>query len=223
MNLLFYDTETSGLPLWDRPSDDPAQPHIASVAMLLTSETGVNRGGANLLITPEGWTMPAEMEAINGLTQSILEQFGVSWSIAADLFRAYANTAGLVIGHNIAFDQRMMRIEHKRRHGEYEYEWIAKLPTFCTQLAATDILKIPPTSKMMAAGFKRFKTPSLAECVQHFFGRSHEGGHTAMGDVIATRAVYFEIVKRTMPPPTVASDRSADALRGAGDRQPQLG
>lgn len=35
MKVLFYDTETSGMPLFDQPSSDPRQPHIVQLAAAL--------------------------------------------------------------------------------------------------------------------------------------------------------------------------------------------
>jgi DNA polymerase-3 subunit epsilon len=38
--ILGYDTETTGLPLWHNPSDDPRQPHLIQLAMILFDMEG---------------------------------------------------------------------------------------------------------------------------------------------------------------------------------------
>lgn len=37
--VLFYDTETNGLPLWSEPSEHPDQPHITQLAAEITKLT----------------------------------------------------------------------------------------------------------------------------------------------------------------------------------------
>ncbi|MGT2505722.1 hypothetical protein [Cupriavidus basilensis] len=57
--ILFYDTETSGLPQWSLPSEDPSQPHITQIAAELHDEdTGTTLAFMDLLIRPDGWTIP---------------------------------------------------------------------------------------------------------------------------------------------------------------------
>ena len=38
--ILFYDTETSGMPLFDQPSSDPRQPHLMQIAAALVEAHG---------------------------------------------------------------------------------------------------------------------------------------------------------------------------------------
>ena len=63
----------------------------------------------------------------------------------------------------------------------------------CTAKLATPICKIPPTAKMVAAGFNKFKTPNLGEAYRHFTGNELVNAHSAMADVMACRDVYFAI------------------------------
>jgi len=59
---------------------------------------------------------------------------------------------------------------------------------------ATQILKIPPTSKMISQGLiHQFKPANLRESYRHFFGNDFENAHNAMADVNACIAVYFAI------------------------------
>jgi DNA polymerase-3 subunit epsilon len=59
--------------------------------------------------------------------------------------------------------------------------------------AATPVLNLPPTERMIAAGFDKPKPPKLEECIRHFFNEDLEGAHDAMADVIACRRVYFHL------------------------------
>jgi DNA polymerase III subunit epsilon len=113
---LFYDTETTGLPLFSEPSEDPRQPHI----------------------------VPRR-------------------SVAGSSARGATTGAGAVTG------------------GAAE----------CTQALSTPILKLPPTEKMLRAGFRKNKSANLGEAYQFFTGRPLQGAHSAMVDVDACMACYF--------------------------------
>ncbi len=50
MKALAYDTETTGLPDWNKPSDDPGQPRITQLAAeLFDDETGEVLAGFHTL------------------------------------------------------------------------------------------------------------------------------------------------------------------------------
>jgi DNA polymerase-3 subunit epsilon len=55
------------------------------------------------------------------------------------------------------------------------------------------LCKLPPTSKMLAAGFRKHKTPTLAESYRHLFGEEPAGQHTALGDAISVRRILFKL------------------------------
>jgi DNA polymerase-3 subunit epsilon len=51
--------------------------------------------------------------------------------------------------------------------------------------------KIAPTDKMMAAGFRRHKNPTLAEAYEILLGKPpFAGAHNALADVRATVEIY---------------------------------
>ena len=63
----------------------------------------------------------------------------------------------------------------------------------CTMQMATPILNLPPTEKMLRAGFNKPKPPNLSECCAYFFDKELEGAHDALVDVRACKDVYFAI------------------------------
>ena len=68
-----------------------------------------------------------------------------------------------------------------------------KVAEFCTMKAALPIINLPPSEKMLAAGFNRPKQPRLSECIQHFFGQEMDGAHDAINDVRACARVYLHL------------------------------
>jgi DNA polymerase III subunit epsilon len=185
--ILFFDTETTGLPV--RGGDLDQQPHLVQLAAVLMDDQGRERCSLSTLIKPEGWTIPAEAAAIHGITTEDAERFGVPLKAALSVFFGWSQAAAHRVAHNAAFDVGVMMNAAMRTWGKQP----EKLPAFCTMRAATPIVNLPPTGRMLAAGFNRPKAPKLEECIRHFFGEALEGAHDALVDVRACARVFFKL------------------------------
>lgn len=191
MAILAFDTETTGLPDWRAPSDADHQPHLVQLAMILMDDDFTERSSVSLMIKPDGWTIPPEITEIHGITNEMAEAFGVPEKMAARLYAQliYGRKARAV-GHNVPFDIRIMRIAMIRSGISKETLDGMEVETFCTMRASTPIVNMPPTEKMVAAGFNKPKPPKLSECIQHFFGEELIGAHDALVDVRACVRVF---------------------------------
>ncbi|WP_422096852.1 exonuclease domain-containing protein [Variovorax sp.] len=206
MNLaFFYDTETTGLPLFKEPSEHPGQPHIVQLgACLVDLDTRVVHSTLDVIVKPEGWDIPDEVAAIHGITTELgaavgvpeAEAVGVPEAEAVGVFLAMWQRAACRIAHNESFDARILRIALMRHFPACEGEqawadvWKAGVAQ-CTQLISTPILKLPPTEKMKRAGFLKHKSANLGEAYQHFTGKPLVGAHSAIVDVRACMDVFF--------------------------------
>lgn len=191
---LFYDTETTGLPLFSEPSEDPRQPHLVQLAACLVDlDTRVTIASMDVTVQPNGWEIPDDVAAIHGISTAHALAIGVEEQTALEMF-LQLHSWRTRIGHNESFDARIIRIALKR----YEYDeglcerWKGGAAE-CTQLLATPILKLPPTPKMIAAKRFHYKSANLGEAYRHFTGTELAGAHNAMVDVQACMAVYFAI------------------------------
>jgi DNA polymerase III subunit epsilon len=205
---LFYDTETTGLPLFSEPSEDPRQPHIVQIgACLIDMDTRETISEIDLIVRPDGWTIPDDVAAIHGITTERALAVGVAETMAVGLFMELWDTCDFRVGHNESFDARIMRIalmRHGTRPQEEADAWKAGKAQ-CTQLLATPILKLPPTEKMRAAGRFHHKSANLREAYQHFMGKPLVGAHSAMADARACAEVYFAIRGTAAQPTTTES------------------
>ena len=195
MMKLFFDTETNGLPDWGQPSEAPQQPHLVQLALIALDDAGRERSAISVLVRPEGWDISEAMTAIHGIGHATASALGLSEATVTNLFLHYLGRADLVIGHNVTFDMRIMRIAMLRA-GFSKEEADAKLKgvtQYCTMRAATPLVNAAPTEKMRAAGFTHAKNANLTECMDFFFGEALEGAHDAMVDARACMRVYHAI------------------------------
>lgn len=193
---IFYDFETSGLPLFDQPSDDPGQPHIVQVgAQLVNLDTRVVVQSLDVIVRPNGWSIPDEVSAIHGITTEMAMDLGVSEELAAEMLLELWKPSAprLRIGHNEPFDARIMRIALKRFFDDPTADGWKAGSAQCTQKLSTPILKLPPTEKMRAAGRGHYKSANLREAYEFFTGQKLTGAHNAMVDVDGCKTVYFAI------------------------------
>lgn len=200
--ILFYDTETSGLPLWSQPSEHPNQPRVVQLAGLLCNEeTGEELQQMNMIVRPDGWTIPDQVAAVHGITTERALAEGLDAGHVLEHFLELWSEADRRGGHNESFDMRMLRIEIMRSPvfsiravGELSFadHW-KQAPAYCTQTNSTKIVNLPPTPKMIAARRLGPKSPNLGEAYEFFTGQKLEGAHDAMNDVRACKAVYYGI------------------------------
>lgn len=187
--ILFFDTETTGFVKPNKPAHDLNQAHIVQLAAQLVSPKNETVMEFSLIVDP-GVPIPEAASNIHGITDEIAREFGVSPSTAVDFFTKLLGHADLAVAHNINFDDQVMSLAFTRRDSDIQR--IDK-PKYCTMKSATDIVKAPPTPKMIAAGRTHWKSPNLSECIKHFFDEELEGAHDAMIDVVACRRVYFAL------------------------------
>jgi DNA polymerase-3 subunit epsilon len=178
-----FDTETTGLPLWKEPSESEGQPHLVQVAALLVDPvTRETKESIDVIIKPDGWTIPDEVAAIHGITTERAMDEGIAEAEALEMFLAMYRQCSLRIAHNTTFDNRLIRIALKRYQPDLisDEEWKDTSKYFCTLTAAKRIM-----------GGKSGHT--LAEAYKHFTGKDLEGAHNAMNDVNACLEIYWHM------------------------------
>lgn len=214
MKILPYDTETTGLPLFKEPSEDPRQPHIVELAALLIDDReGHIIEVVHHIIRPDGWSWTEEDEAFkaHGITMERAMDEGIPEAEAVHHFIELSKQSDMRVGHNESFDARIMRIALKRygdgiNDGDAHWsqltqeardaiadEFAAK-PKFCTMRASTKACALPPTEKQAKAfGAGSFKNPTLSEAYKHFFGIDFDGAHQALNDAKGCADLFFAI------------------------------
>ncbi len=98
--VVFYDTETTGLPLFKQPSEHPDQPHIVQLgACLVDIDTRKVLSTIDVMCKPDGWLIPDEVAAIHGITTEMAGDLGVPESLAVEMLLDLVGERTR-IGHN---------------------------------------------------------------------------------------------------------------------------
>lgn len=190
--ILFFDTETTGFVQDRLPVDHPDQPYIVQLAAELTEDDGEPVAGFSFIIDPGigEITIPTKASDVHGITDERAVALGVSAEFALSAFTHLYQRDDLVVAHNIKFDRAVIETAISRH---YRKIMPLRKPLFCTMEAATPIVNLPPTERMLAAGFNKPKPPKLEECIRHFFDEDLEGAHDALIDVRACSRVFFHL------------------------------
>lgn len=190
MHILFFDTETTGLPKnWRAPMTDLDNwPRIIQLAWMRTDEEGNVLNSEKHLVKPDGWTVPKEKFWVeNGYSTEKCEDEGKSLAGIIDRFLCdviHPDTAVLA-SHNMAFDRNVLGAEMIR----YDFKLTKSLNRMCTKEIGTNLCQLPSPGRF------GFKWPTLSELHQFLFNKGFEGAHDAMADVIALKDYFFEMVR----------------------------
>ena len=193
---LFYDTETTSMPLFKEPSEDPRQPHIVQLAALLVDlDKREVIDGMDVIVKPEGWEIPHEVSLIHGITHEYALEHGIperdAVGMLLGMWGCQAGAPVQRIGHGEPFDARILRIALKRYFGDAAADAWKAARASCTLKASRPLVKAVDKNG-------KGKAPTLTEAYTHFFGEPFAGAHGALADARACMDVHFSMVDLAM-------------------------
>ena len=116
-DVLFFDTETTGIPdrsaKWD--VDFNEYPRIVQIAWM------IGEHAESHIIRPDGWEIPDDTVEIHGITTEYAMEHGEPFVSVIARFLEFATNAGLICGHNIHFDTGIVKANILRELGREFY------------------------------------------------------------------------------------------------------
>jgi DNA polymerase-3 subunit alpha len=194
---LHIDCESTGLNVPGVPSEDPRQPHLASISAVLDDERGETQQILSVLVAPEGrYRLEDYPEAfkVHGITTAQAEKYG--WRLPKVLYELddMARNAEVISAYNIFFDFKLLKIacakfsamdKNTSEYGVAIRDRLEAKSGICSMESAAQHL----------IGKKRI---SLANAHQDLFKSPARSGqyHGSMEDVMAHRRIFYELRAR---------------------------
>lgn len=190
--ILFLDTETTGLPLnWSAPiSRVNNWPRMVQLAGLLYDEEGNLLEKINYLVRPEGYTIPAAVVRIHGITTERALAEGAPLAQVLNDFRSILEKSKLLVAHNVNFDHAIVGAEYHRYVKE---DPLLLIPKFCTMTSPEVIYHCALPANSPRGGYK---WPKLEELHYKLFKEGIKGAHDALVDITATARCYWELKRQ---------------------------
>jgi len=192
MNILFFDTETTGLYSPKKSLDDPEQARLLQLSCKVATDKNELVGDFSTYILPigsdyydkGGWKINEKAYETHGISLEKCATCGIPLINALSIFHYYCKISSRLVAHNIRFDISILNCEFSRIKKESSFN---TLDNYCTMLESTNILKLP------TGGTRKYKQPKLCEAYEFFTGEKMVNAHDASIDTEACRQVYFEI------------------------------
>lgn len=185
--LLFYDTETTGLPKsYTAPvSNGDNWPRLVQIAYILFDSTGKRIAANSATIKPEGFVIPKAAADLHGITTERALAEGRALLPVLGSMHKRRMEADVIVGHNIVFDENILGAEFFRAGLDHD---IYK-PFICTMKAGMDVCKLP-------GAYGQYKWPKLVQLHTKLFNEGFEGMHGAASDIEATARCFWEMVSK---------------------------
>jgi len=186
--ILFFDTETTGLPKIrkDNALAGPDNwPDIVSIAWIIF-ENGQRKPTKYYVIKPDGWTIEAESIKIHGITMDYAYEHGRNLADVLLELREDFKGCETVVAHNIEFDKNVLFNAYKWRLNLNPWH-IWPSSEFCSMIQSEKELKI---SYKYATSYRVYKSPTLTELYEATLSRKPVGLHNSKADVEALMDIY---------------------------------
>jgi len=193
--ILFFDTETTGLPT-KHPYKHPSQPKILQVGAALATPDGEILETINTLVKIGSTPINKYALAAHGISAERANDEGIEPEEVFAHFHELAMSAEALACHNFNFDIKLFQItaaqiQEKLPDSDLMMGEINDLPYYCTMQSTINYCKLP-----FPSGRKGFKFPKLEELHRILFQEDFSDAHDAMADITATMRCFFELKNR---------------------------
>lgn len=190
-DVLFFDTETTGLPpkhaKWD--IDFMEFPHVVQLAWVYGCREESH------IIRPDGWVIPEETVEVHGITNEYAMEHGEPFAGVVDMFIQDCHDAGLICGHNIYFDTSVIKANILRELGR-EYYDANDVEQALHKTKRIDTMKATNNwvDARTASGMKKW--PKLCELYSRCFPGETFPAHDALEDTKAVARCLPILIER---------------------------
>ncbi|QFR38722.1 3'-5' exonuclease [Candidatus Gracilibacteria bacterium 28_42_T64] len=184
MKIFVFDTETTGF-INKKETNLDLQPKVIQFAGImgdLTNGKFIEEKRVNILINPKT-PIPYASSEVHHIYDIDIKKAPFIEDVIDEILE-YINEPDMIIGHNIEYDQDMIKLELKRQALEYKYK---PKQVFCTMKSTVNFCALEGNGK-------RFKYPKLGELHKKLFSEYFIGAHDAITDVEATLRCFIELV-----------------------------
>lgn len=196
---LFIDTETTGLPLNNNlPYTDLKNwPYLVQVALIIEDDNYGILAKRNIILKPDGYTIPESATKIHGISNEIAVKNGEDRDKVISFLDLALYKSDIIIGHNVSFDLNVIKSEIIRIKGiENALFKKKKHIVIDTMKMGRNICKIPNLSFHTRLSLPN-KYPKLDELYYKLFNKHFNNQHDAMADVQATYDCYYELKRKS--------------------------
>ena len=203
---LIVDTETTDKVDFRKTYEDPCQPDLVQLGMILVDTCNWKKRMQMSLLIQETCDskISSKAQEVHGITNDHCRAFGVPAATAAQLLQQAYAKADCIVAHNLQFDRTVLQtflhrslLAQQQKQQTHAQGFLERIPQICTMRESTDILQLPhPKFKKS----KTYKWPSLQEAHAHFTGSNQEesqihGAHDALVDAQACLTVFQALLE----------------------------
>lgn len=185
--LLFFDTETAGLPKnWKASYRDTNNwPRLVQIAWIVSDELGnvINRN--SFIVKPDNFIIPKEASDIHRITTEMAIKNGEDIRAVLGLFNEAISQTEYIVAHNISYDFNIVASELFRLKIDSD---IFDKEQICTMEQTTNFCAI--------SGAYGYKWPKLSELHYKLFNSSFSEAHNASVDIDITFKCFSELIKK---------------------------
>lgn len=172
--ILFFDTETTGLPLDYKASVTNLKnwPRMVQLSWQLWNNSEMIKEVDRIIKCD--FDIPLNALKIHGITNEISLQKGIDIDKVLNEIEPFILNSDLIVGHNVNFDRKILGAEYFRTFG---YDPLHGTNRVCTMMKSTKFCKIKSKNG--------YKWPQLPELHRILFGYNFEDAHNSLNDVRA--------------------------------------